>query len=126
MRGLSQAVYALVGVAGVVLGAVAVFAPALVIPEAGQIPLAGHLVREQGAGFVFIGLMAFWCLRDFDRRRPVHYAFLVFTGLLAGIHWMGYFSSGSYAWAAAANTVPFLAFAVTVPLGATDHPSRQR
>jgi hypothetical protein len=124
MKRLTQAVYALVGVAGVLLGALAVFAPALVIPEAGQIPLAGHLVREQGAGFVFIGLMSFWCLRHFESRRPVHYAFLVFTGLLAGIHWMGYFGSGYYMWAAVANTVPFLAFAVTVPLSATGDSTR--
>ena len=126
MERLTQAVYVLVGVAGVVLGTLAVFAPALVIPEAGQIPLAGHLIREQGAGFVFIGLMSFWCLRHFELRDPVHYAFLVFTGLLAGIHWMGYFGSGYYMWAAVVNSVPFLAFAVTVPIGAADHPSRQR
>jgi hypothetical protein len=126
MKLLTQAVYAIVGAAGVGLGALAVFAPATILPEAAAIPLAGHLLREQGAGYVFIGLMAFWCLRHFDRRRQVHYAFLAFTGLLAVIHWMGYFSSGRYAWAAAANTVPLLAFAVTAPISAHDHPPRHR
>ena len=124
MKRLTQAVYAIVAVAGVALGALAVFAPATILPEAARIPLAGHLLREQGSGYVFIGLMAVWCLRHFDQRRQVHYAFLVFTGLLAVIHWMGYFSSGHYAWAAVANTVPFLAFAITAPISATDHPPR--
>jgi len=126
MERLARAVYGVAAVAGVGLGVLAVFAPATILPEAVGIPLAGHLLREQGAGYVFIGLMALWCLRHFDRRRQVHYAFLVFTGLLAVIHWMGYFSSGHYAWAALANTVPFLAFVVTAPISAADHPSRQR
>ena len=72
-------------------------------------------MREQGAGFVFIGLVAAWCVRHEPARRPAHYVFLIFTGLLAVIHWMGYLSSGHYVQAAIANSIPFVAFAATLP-----------
>jgi hypothetical protein len=115
MKRATQVLYGLVAVAGLGLGGIAILAPGLVLPPANESPLVAHLAREQGAGFVFIGLMAVWCLRHYEARRPVHYAFVLFTALFAGIHWAGYLQSGHYLAGAVANTVPFAAFAVTAP-----------
>ena len=115
MKRATQLLYGLVGAGTVGLGGIAILAPGLALPPAASSPLVAHLVREQGAEFVFIGLMAIWCLRHYEARRPVHYAFVVLAALFAGIHWAGYFQSGHYLTGALANTVPFLAFAVTSP-----------
>ena len=115
MKLFTQLLYRLVAAGTITLGLIAVVAPGFVLPEAQSVPLAGHLTREQGAEFVFIGLMAVWCLRHYEARRPVHIAFVVLAALFAGIHWEGYFRSGHYAAAAVANSVPFAAFAITAP-----------
>jgi hypothetical protein len=115
MKRLTQALYGLAGAGAISLGVIAVLMPGMILEDAGTSPLVAHLAREQGAEFVFIGLMAIWCLRHFEERRPVHYAFVVFTALFAGIHWAGYLQSGHYILGALANTVPFVAFAITAP-----------
>ena len=115
MRALVRALYWTIALIGLGGGTAAVFAPSLVVPEAQPGTLASHLVREQGAGFVFIGLVAAWCAHHEPARRPAHYAFLIFTGLFAVIHWMGYLSSGHYIAPAIVNTIPFVAFAATLP-----------
>lgn len=115
MQAITQALYWTIAFIGVVGGLAAVAAPSAVIPHAAAGSLASHLVREQGAEFVFIGLVAAWCARHAAARRAAHYAFLVFTALFAGIHWIGYASSGAYIGAAIVNTVPFLAFVLTLP-----------
>ena len=115
MHTATRVLYGAVALVGIVGGTATVFAPSLALPAAQSGTLASHLVREQGAGFVFIGLMAAWCAHHEPARRPAHYAFLIFTGLLALIHWMGYLSSGHYIEAAIANSIPFVAFAITLP-----------
>jgi hypothetical protein len=115
MKRVTQLLYGLVGIGALLLGAIAVLAPGVILEDARSSPLVAHLAREQGAEFVFIGLMAIWCLRHFEARWPVHYAFMLFTALFAGIHWAGYLQSGHYITGALANTVPFVAFALTAP-----------
>ena len=119
MQKATQGLYWLVAAIGLTGGLIAVFAPWAVLGEAANGTLAGHLAREQGAGFVFIGLVAAWCARHEASRVPAHYAFLIFTALLAIIHWWGYLSSGGYFGAAVVNTLPFAAFAATLPRAAT-------
>ena len=115
MKRFSQALYGLTGAGAIGAGLIGLLSPDLVLGDAASSGLVAHLAREQAAGFVFIGLMAIWCLRHYEQRRPVHYAFVIFTALFAGIHWAGYFQSGHYIAAALANTVPFVAFLVTAP-----------
>ena len=112
MQTLTLTLYWLVAVFGVVVGLLAVVAPSSILPD--LTPLASHLAREEGAAFVFIGLVAGWCARYPADRRPAHFAFLVLTGLFAGIHWWGALGGG-YVSAAVVNTIPFVAFAVTLP-----------
>src|SRR5262245_3711129 len=92
MKSIALAAYALIGTLAMILGIAVLLDPALALPPDARAPLAAHLVREQGAEGVFIGLMAFWCLLHFDQRRPVHYALLLFAAIFASIHWAEYFA----------------------------------
>ena len=114
MQTFTRFVYAVFGTAALAGGAGGLVRPGLLGPEVAESPLMQHLVREQAAGFIFIGLMFFWCLRHFDARRPVHLALLTFTVIFAGIHW-----AGSYGFAhpqvLVVNTAPALLLAITAP-----------
>lgn len=90
-----------------VYGLGALIRPQAIVPEAGQFPIS-HLVREQGAAGVFIGLMFFWCIFNDDRRTAVHYFLTLFAFLLGAVHWLDYFA-GHLAWRSPLyNSVPFL------------------
>lgn len=115
MKTLTRVVYMLFGGLGLIAGSVALLRPTLILSPDVYSPLTAHLVREQAAGFVFIGLMFFWCLRHFDRRRPVHLALLLFTFLFAVIHWSEYLQDHRDIWSPALNTIPSLVLAITAP-----------
>ena len=116
MKRIALAVYVVFGALGVGLGLAVLAVPALAVPRDAFSPLTAHLVREQGAEGVFIGLMAFWCLLHFEQRRPVHYALLLFTALFACIHWADYFVGQRHLLSPLINSLPFLALATTAPL----------
>lgn len=87
----------------------------MIIPEASSSSLISHLIREEGAALVFIGLMFFWCLSHYEQRRPVHLAFLIFIVLFAGIHWHDYLQSQRDIMSPLINTIPVVLLAVTAP-----------
>jgi hypothetical protein len=89
--------------------------PELALPPDAYSPVTAHLVREQGAEGVFIGLMALWCLAHFAQRRPVHYALLVFASLFALIHWAEYLGGRRPLASPLVNSVPFLLLIATAP-----------
>lgn len=115
MRRLTVTVYALFGTLALVAGVVALVTPSVIIPEASSSSLTVHLTREEGATFVFIGLMFFWCLSHYEQRRPVHFAFLAFIVLFAGIHWHDYLQNRGDIMGPLINTIPVLLLAVTAP-----------
>src|SRR5215475_1017699 len=115
MERAARVVYALFGVLTVGLGLTALVWPSPALPPEAYSPLTAHLVREQGAEGVFLGLMAFWCLRHFDQRRPVHLALIVFAALFAGIHWMEFFAARRPLASPLINSVPLVAFLATAP-----------
>jgi uncharacterized membrane protein len=115
MRALTVSVYALFGTLALVAGLIALATPAVIISEASSSGLVAHLTREEGAAFVFIGLMFFWCISHYEQRRPVHLAFLVFIVLFAGIHWHDYLQSQRDIMSPLINTIPVLLLAVTTP-----------
>ena len=115
MRAAARAVYSIFGALAIGLGILVLVRPALALPSEGYSPLTAHLIREQGAEGVFIGLMAFWCLLNFDRRRPVHIALLIFAALFAGIHWAEYFQARRHLSSPVLNSIPFLALVATTP-----------
>ncbi|HJQ98825.1 MAG TPA: hypothetical protein VJ826_10970 [Candidatus Polarisedimenticolaceae bacterium] len=112
---VARAVYGAFGVAALGLGALALIRPALALPPDAVSPLTAHLIREQGAEGIFIGLMALWCAFNLDRRRPVHLALLVFTAAFAAIHWAEYFQARRHLASPLLNSIPFVAFALTTP-----------
>lgn len=115
MKAFTRAIYAAFGALAVGAGTAALLAPALALPQEMYSPMTAHLIREQAAGFVFIGLMFFWCFRHFEQRRPVHLALLLFTGLFAAIHWADYLQEHRDLLSPVINTLPVLALAATAP-----------
>jgi len=115
MKTVARAVYGIFGGLAVGLGVLALVRPELALPPGGVSQLTAHLVREGGAGGVFVGLMSFWCFFNLERRRPVHFALLLFSILFAGIHWAEYFQARRHLSSPLINSIPLLAFALITP-----------
>ena len=73
MKKFNLAVYGLLGTVAILYGAAALLIPVVLVPEAAQSFPARHILREQGAAAIFIGLMSFWCILNYERRKAVHY-----------------------------------------------------
>jgi hypothetical protein len=107
MKKLNTIIYGVFGALALAYGLGALIRPEAIVPEATQFPIS-HLVREQGAAGVFIGLMLVWCIFNEERRAVVHYFLMVFAFLLAAIHWVD-FLTGHISWKSPIyNTAPFL------------------
>lgn len=115
MRAFTVTVYVVLGTLALAAGIVALVAPGVIIPNAASSPLTAHLVREQAAGFVFIGLMFYWCLAHFEQRRIVHLALLLFTVLFAGIHFRDFLNTQRDILSPVINSIPVLLLALTAP-----------
>jgi hypothetical protein len=116
MKKVNLLVYGIYGSAALLAGVALLLFPATLEPEA-----AGkfiHLLREQGAATVFVGLMSFWLLFHYDQRRTVHLLLTVFAFLIAGIHWFDYLGGRKPLASALLNSVGFavlLAMAIFSP-----------
>lgn len=115
MRIVARVVYGVFGGLAIGLSALVLFQPALALPSEHYSLVTAHLVREQAAEGLFIGVMAFWCLFNFDRRRGVHFALMLFTAVFAAIHWDEYFHARRQLLSPLLNSVPFLALVATTP-----------
>jgi hypothetical protein len=116
MKAATLMTYGVFGTLAIVLGATGLLFPALAVPREAYSPLTAHLVREQGALGVFLGLMAFWCLRHFEQRRPVHFALLLFAALFAAVHWAEFVQGQRHLLSPVMNSLPLLALSVTAPI----------
>ena len=90
MKKISAVVYGIFGAVAVAVGLGALIVPGAIEPEATAASDAAHLLREQGAATIFLGLMSFWCIFNYDRRRTVHIFLTLFTFFIASIHWFDY------------------------------------
>jgi uncharacterized membrane protein len=115
MQRLRPGIYAVIGAFSLIAGSAAVIRPSLAVHRAAADPLVDHLVREQGAGFVFIGLMALWCLLRPDARRGVHLALVVFTALFAAIHWYAFAVDRRNLVSPLVNSVPVTVLLISLP-----------
>ena len=107
MKTVNKVVYGIFGALALLYGIAALISPALVAGNSARSFPLSHLIREQGAAGVFIGLMALWCVVNYERRRSVHYFLMAFAFLLAAIHWFDYFT-GHIGWMSPIyNSVPF-------------------
>ena len=107
MKKINSIIYGLFGAGAILYGATALLLPAVLESGAQSFRFA-HILREQGAAAIFIGLMAFWCIFNYERRRGFHYCLMVFAFLLAAIHWFDYFAGHVPLMSAVLNSVPFL------------------
>ena len=108
MKKTFSIIYGIFGAGAMVAGLAALLFPAVLESDAAQTFRFAHNLREQGAAAIFIGLMSFWCIFNYERRRGVHYCLMVFAFLLAAIHWCDYFA-GHLRWLSPLyNSVPFL------------------
>lgn len=74
-----------------------------------------HVTREAGAGLAFVGWMHLWCLRNDDRRLPVHLGLLVFAALFSAIHWREYAVGARTILSPLVNSVPLIVLAAMLP-----------
>ena len=116
MATANKIIYAIFGAGALLYGFVTLFAPAALMSDAAHSFHLAHIMREEGAAGIFIGLMAFWCIPNYERRRSVHYFLMVFTFLLAAIHWFDFFA-GNLRWLSPLyNSVPFTVLLVMAVL----------
>lgn len=108
MRKLNSIIYGVFGALALVYGIGALIRPQAIAPDAAQSFEVGHLLREQGAAGVFIGLMFVWCIFNEQKRTAVHYFLTLFAFLVAAIHWVDFFN-GHLSWKSPLyNSAPFL------------------
>jgi uncharacterized membrane protein len=117
MRKINIVVYALLGAGGILYGAGALFFPTSLASEAAQSEHLTHILREQGASAIFLGLMSFWYIAHYEHRRIVHYFLTLFALLLAGIHWIDYADGNKPIMSGLINSILFLVMsALAIPL----------
>jgi hypothetical protein len=111
LKKINSVIYGILGVGAIAYGVVNLLFPSFMVAEAGQSFHVSHILREQGAAAIFIGLMSLWCILNYERRRPVHHFLIVFAFLIAAIHWFDYLT-GHLPWMSPLyNTVPLIVLA---------------
>ena len=116
MTAFTKIVYVVLGAFALVSAAVALVRPEVALPPDLALPIARHLVREQAALFIFVGLMFFWCLQHYEQRRPVHLALLAFVVVFAGVHWLDFVRGRAGFLFPLINTIPVALIASTTPV----------
>jgi hypothetical protein len=115
LTAFTKSVYIVLGALSLIAGVIVLVSPGVLLPPEELTPLISHLLREEAAAFVFIGLMFFWCLTHYEQRRTVHLALLVFIILFAGVHWVDYLRAGGEIISPLINTIPVVLIAATTP-----------
>jgi hypothetical protein len=111
LKKINSVIYGIFGAGAIAYGVVNLLFPSFMVAEAGRSFHLSHILREQGAAAIFIGLMSLWCILNYERRRPVHYFLIVFAFLIAAIHWFDYLT-GHLPWMSPLyNTVPLIVLA---------------
>ena len=116
MKKINSIIYGLFGTGAIVYGVAVLLSPSVLVPEAAQSFPLRHILKEQAAAAIFVGLMAFWCIFNYERRKSVHYCLMVFAFLLAAIHWGDHFA-GHLSWISPLyNSVPFIVLSIMAVL----------
>jgi len=112
MKRIASIIYVALGTGAIAHGITALLFPsALQAGATESLPLQ-HILREEGAASIFVGLVAFWCIFDFERRWGVHHLLTVLTFLLAVIHWFDYFGGNRGKLSPILSSIPFLALLI--------------
>ncbi len=108
MKKANQIIYGLFGAGAILIGIVSLMFQGLFIPEAQRTIELTHVIREGGAGEIFVGLLSIWCIFNYERRAAVHYCLIVFTFLMAAIHWFDYLTGHRPFMSPLLNSVPLI------------------
>jgi hypothetical protein len=114
MRKVNYVLYGITGALFILIGAAGLLWPSL---EQSLNWRGQHILREQGAAMIFVGLMAFWCVFNYERRRAVHLFLIVLALLLSLIHWLDYFQGHLLIQSPLVNTVPLILFTLMLFIG---------
>jgi len=123
VKKISAVVYGIFGAVAIAVGLGALIAPGAIEPEATEASNMAHLLREQGAATIFLGLMSFWCIFNVDRRRIVHIFLTVFTLFIAGIHWFDYLAGRRPLLSGIINSVPLAIFLAMLVFNRSERPA---
>jgi len=125
MKKINCIFYGLFGGGALLIGITGLLSPALAVGEAADNSLVSHLVREEAASAVFIGGMLLWCIFNYKRRKVVHYFLIVFTFLLAAIHWFDYLQGHKNWMYPIINSVPVLVLTTMAILSRSEPSARE-
>jgi uncharacterized membrane protein len=110
MKKVNRIIYGLIGTVAILLGFGVFLLPGLLTSDAERTPAIIHLLREEAAAVIFIGLMSLWCIFNYEKRTAVHYFLIVYAFLMAAIHWSDYLTGHRHLMSPLLNTVPFAVF----------------
>ena len=110
MKKVNQIIYGLFGAGVILLGVAVLLFPNLLVSDAERTGPLIHILREEGAAGIFIGLMSIWCIFNYEKRTAVHYFLIVYAFLMAAIHWFEYLTGNRHLMSPLLNTGPFAVF----------------
>lgn len=108
---VGKVVYVVFGTIAILYGLANLLAPSALHSELAQSFPLMHNLREQGAAFIFLGLMSLWCSFNYERSRTIHYFLTLFNLLIAGIHWYDFLKGYLPVTSPLLNSIAFLVFA---------------
>ena len=106
----AKLVYVVFGTIAIVFGLANLLAPSVLHSELAQLFPLMHNLREQGAAFVFLGLMSLWCSFNYEQSKLVHYFLTIFNLLIAGIHWFDFLKGDLPLVSPLFNSIAFVVF----------------
>jgi hypothetical protein len=69
-----------------------------------------HVIQEFGTLLVFVGLVAFWCVWNYERSLAFHWMLTVYWALMSVIHWFNVAGPWQSIVGPLINTVPVVVF----------------
>src|SRR5262249_23026083 len=88
-----------------------------------------HIVQELGSALIFIGLITFWFIWQYEQSNWFHWAMTTFWGLFALVHWFDVRGPFPSVAGPLINTIPYLLFTsiglLTIRRQATSDPRRK-
>jgi hypothetical protein len=108
---VAKVVYLVFGGIAVLFGLANLLAPSALHSESAQSFPLMHNLREQGAAFIFLGLMSLWCGLNYERSRTIHYFLTLFNLFIAAIHWNDFLKGYLPLMSPLFNSIAFVVFA---------------
>lgn len=115
---LNIVLYVLFGVGSLAVGIMGLLAPFDLFKgvTSGLYGEEQHLAQELGCAAIFVGLVAFWCVFNYDSAFTMHLLLIVLFALLAWVHWFEFFRYTRSAVNPLLNTLPVTLLIVMVIL----------